>query len=164
MKDALGTAASLLSRRAHSKAELRRKLRPKGFSSEEIEAALSELERLGFLNDASFANALTDELHERGCGSRKISSTLARRGVARELAKEALDGVPSRDGAKDELSSAIDALARKLKTFEREPDFRKRKLKAMRFLAARGFGGEVAGKAIAAHPSLSRPPGGSQNF
>lgn len=154
MKDAFETAVKLLSRRAHAQAELRRKLLAKGFPLAEASFAVEECLRLGFLDDSAFAAALTDEMLARGCGARKIASKLSLRGVDKEIVKEAFDGVSDRPGAKDELSSAIDALGRKAKGLAREPDAQKRRLKAMRFLAGRGFNSDIAGKAMAAHASL----------
>jgi regulatory protein len=156
MKNAFETAVQLLSRRAHSQEELRRKLVAKGFAKPDASFAVEECLRLGFLDDAAFATSLTDEMLARGCGSRKIAASLSRRGVAKELVREAMETQPERAGSTDETSSAIEALRRKLKTFEREPDFRKRRLKAMRFLAGRGFGGDVANKALSAHSQLFR--------
>ena len=160
MKDAFETAVALLSRRAHAKGELRRKLVDKGFTPSEAGFAVDECQRLGFVDDSAFAVALTDEMLARGCGSRKIAFKLSRRGVAKELVREAMDGVSERPGSMDELSSAIEALGRKAKTFEREPDSRKRRMKAMRFLAGRGFSSAVVGKALEAHSKLfKRNPG-----
>ena len=151
MKDAFTTAVKLLSRRAHAKGELHKKLCDKGFPPSEADFAIAECLRFGFLDDSAFAVALTDEMLARGCGSRKIRFNLSRRGVDKETASAALESVPDRTGSIDELSSAIEALGRKLKSFEREADSRKRRLKAMRFLAGRGFGSEIVSKAIEAH-------------
>ncbi len=160
MKSAFETAISLLSRRAHGSVELRRKLVDKGFPPADASFAVSECVRLGFLDDASFAASMADEMLARGCGARKIASKLSRRGVDKDLVREAMDGVPERPGATDELSSATEALGKKLKTFAREPDVRKRRLKAMRFLAGRGFGAEIVNKAISAHvEAFKRKPG-----
>ena len=156
MKDAFETAGSLLSRRPHSQAELRRKLRAKGFLKEEVDFAISECLRLGFIDDKAFANSFADQMLSRGCGSRRISQKLTMRGVDRDLASEATASSSGRDGGSDELSSACEALRKKLKSFEREEDPRKRRLKALRFLAGRGFSGDIANKAIASHPSLIR--------
>ncbi len=135
---AFEAAAKLLSGRAHGRAELKRKLLARGFDPAASEAALDECARLGFLDDLDFAKSLASELRGRGCGSRKIASTFAKRGLAREVSDEAL-GRSGQAPPQEELSVAVAALRRKAKSFEREADLRKRSLKAVRFLASRGF-------------------------
>ena len=51
-------ALVILAQRPHAAAELRRKLRQKGHEAEAIEAALTRLAELGYLDDAEFARAL----------------------------------------------------------------------------------------------------------
>ena len=49
------TACDLLSRRAHSRAEVQQKLSRKGFAPEEIEEALERLAKRGYIRDAETA-------------------------------------------------------------------------------------------------------------
>jgi len=152
-------AAKLLGMRAHGRAELKRKLLARGFGSGEVESALDECSRLGFLDDLAFAKSLASEMRGRGYGPARIALAFRRKGLDRELSKEALQGedAPSKS---DELQTAVEALRRKAKTFAREPDPRKRKLKAMRFLAARGFGSGVSSEAC----SIALGPSGFDSF
>jgi len=87
--DTVGQALDLLSRRAHSKWELRRKLRMKGFEAGAIDAAIARLVDLGYLNDSSFAKGL---VRRRAAlrGPRALSAELAARGVDRAEADEAV--------------------------------------------------------------------------
>jgi regulatory protein len=81
----------LLGRRAHSRAELRRKLGRRGYSEEEVKAAVARLKELGYLDDRAFA-----EGHVRrrgaGLGPRALSAELAARGVEKQIADGALAG------------------------------------------------------------------------
>lgn len=61
-KKAHEKAASLLSRRLHTKAELRRKLAQKKFQPQIIEQILSRFEDLRLLNDEQFAEIYLDNL------------------------------------------------------------------------------------------------------
>jgi regulatory protein len=86
---ALSRAVDLLSRRAHSKWELRRKLRMKGFEADAVDAAMARLVELGYLNDSSFAKGL---VRRRAAlrGPRALSAELAARGVDRAEADAAV--------------------------------------------------------------------------
>ncbi len=86
---ALGTALRLLGGRAHSRVELQRKLARRGYTSEEVVAALARLDELGYLNDLSFAEGLV-RVRSASRGPRALSAELARRGVGRAQADRAL--------------------------------------------------------------------------
>ena len=79
----------LLARRAHSKWELRRKLRMKGFGAEAVDSAMARLVELGYLDDSSFAKGLVR--HRSALrGPRAISAELAAKGIDRAEAEAAL--------------------------------------------------------------------------
>ena len=81
----------MLSRRAHSQWELRRKLRMKGFAAEAVDTAMARLVELGYLDDPSFAKGL---VRRRSAirGPRALSAELAARGVDRAEADAAVAG------------------------------------------------------------------------
>ncbi len=148
-KTALEYAARLLGIRAHSTGELRAKLRKKEYSGREIEDVIAEFTRLGYLNDAHFAESLCANLSERGSGKRKIFSRLRTKGINGELLKEVME---KQQEELPEEDSAFAALSRKWSSLQREPDERKRKEKALRFLAGRGYS---AGSAYSAWTRLT---------
>jgi regulatory protein len=80
-----------LARRAHSKWELARKLRMKGFAPDAVDTAMARLVELGYLNDSSFAVGL---VRRRAAlrGPRALSAELAARGVDRAEADAAVAG------------------------------------------------------------------------
>lgn len=69
-------AYTLLARRDHFTKELRRKLKEKGFLSNEIEPLLDELTARGFLDDASLARRFAARQKEKGYGPRVIAAKL----------------------------------------------------------------------------------------
>lgn len=81
----------LLGGRAHSRVELQRKLARRGYTSEEVDAAVVRLDGLGYLNDLSFAEGLV-RVRSASRGPRALSAELARRGVGRAQADRALAG------------------------------------------------------------------------
>jgi regulatory protein len=83
-------AVQLLSRRAHSREELRRKLTNR-FSKGEIEKALRKLEHLGFLDDEEFAIERSRSLrNHKNWGNLRIEHDLQRLGVDAKIIESAL--------------------------------------------------------------------------
>jgi regulatory protein len=79
----------LLGGRAHSRVEIQRKLARRGYTEEEVDAALVRLEELGYLNDLAFAEGLV-RVRSSSRGPRALSAELAKRGVSRTQADQAL--------------------------------------------------------------------------
>lgn len=74
-------AVRLLGRRAHSREELRQKLRRRG-SAAEVEPVLRRLEERGYLDDREFASLRAGSLRRlRRWGDRRIAFDLKRLGV-----------------------------------------------------------------------------------
>jgi regulatory protein len=104
---ALDAALRLLGRRAHSRAELERKLSRRRHPPDEIDSALARLDELGYLDDSAFAAGLV-RLRAASRGPRALSAELAQRGVGRAEAERALAGY---DDAL-QLSSAVRIIER----------------------------------------------------
>lgn len=81
----------LLSRREHSRKELRGKLASRGFDPAAIEAVLDELRARGWQSDARFAEQYAAARGGRGYGPRRIREELRLRGVGRELRAGSVD-------------------------------------------------------------------------
>ena len=86
---AFDAAVGLLARRAHSQAELRRKLGRRGYDEAEVEAAVARLAELGLQSDRGFAEGHVRR-RSRSLGPLALSAELAARGVDRETADRAL--------------------------------------------------------------------------
>jgi regulatory protein len=81
----------LLARRAHSRAELRRKLERRGYEDRDVREAMIRLVDRGYLDDASFA---AGHVRRRSAtlGPLALAAELTARGVDRRVAGAALEG------------------------------------------------------------------------
>jgi regulatory protein len=82
---AKSTAVKLLSRREHSAFEIRHKLRQRDFDDTEIEQAVDELVRSGWLSDERFTEAYIRMRRLKGYGPVRIAMELNERGVDESL-------------------------------------------------------------------------------
>jgi regulatory protein len=89
---ALDAGLRLLGRRAHSGAELRRKLTRRGYDPEGVEAALIRLTEIGYVDDLAFAQGHVRR-RSSGLGPLALSAELAARGVDRRVSAEAVAGL-----------------------------------------------------------------------
>ncbi len=87
-------AANIISARALSESELKKRLRGKGASDEDTDAAAEWLKDIGALDDLAYAKTLVRHYSDSGYGEAKLRDELRRRGVARELWDEALETAP----------------------------------------------------------------------
>lgn len=136
-QDCFDAATRLLGQRLHSRSELMRKLsRRKDWSAELIEQVISELERLGYVNDTRFATAKALSLAQhKKHGQRRARAELLKAGVHSEVADRALTDVYEQHD-----SSAIArelALKQASRLRRLEPMVARRRLAAM--LQRRGF-------------------------
>lgn len=91
IRRAYNCAVSLLSRRDHSRAELMRKLKEKGYSAG-ADTALKKLEQGGYVDDERFCRVYASELIRlKGYGKRRIEQELFRKGVDRDTVHGVLD-------------------------------------------------------------------------
>jgi len=123
-------AAGYLARREYARAELREKLLATGAARDEVDAVLDGLAAQGYLSDARYADALVRK--KQGAYSRRaIAETLKAKGVAADVAAEAL-----RDAQTDD-DDALVALWRR--RFGRPPADERERARQVRFLQSRGF-------------------------
>ena len=85
-------ALALLARCEQCRAGLTRKLLAKGFSKGTVEGVLDALEEKGFLSDQRFARAwLNSRRIGKAEGRTRLLAELASRGIAKDVAKKAVD-------------------------------------------------------------------------
>jgi regulatory protein len=124
-------AIGWLARRDLSRAELTQRLHRRQFEEAEIARVLDELQSLGYLSDARYANAVV--AHRKGSyGKRAIAHALNERGIAREEAARALAQL---EGS-DELADALGLWQRR---FGQPPRDERDKARQVRYLQARGY-------------------------
>jgi len=135
-KSALNAALRILTPREHSKYELDKKLKQRGFSSKDIDDAISACERFDYINDDRTATVYIRQLKRKGYGKKRIQLELNKKGLMGARIQGILDQSVSET---DELEGAARILKKNIKRFEREKDRLKRRDKIYRFLHARGF-------------------------
>ena len=87
-------ALNLLSYRARTRTELRRRLRQKGFRPARVDVCLNHLQERGLIDDASVAAAFVrDRLRLRPKGRSALASELRQKGIGQELAQQTIDHV-----------------------------------------------------------------------
>ncbi len=129
-----GRALRLLSQREHSRLELERKLRPHEVEPGELARALDDLQAKGFINEQ---RVLESVVHRRAprLGAMRVRQELQAKGLAPEAVAQAVADLQG-----SEVERAREVWRRK---FGVPPEDPKSWAKQMRFLAARGFGGET---------------------
>lgn len=132
-EDPYDAAIRLLSYRERSAAELRTRLRAKGYPSEDVERALARLREEGLQDDRRFAEVFAGGAAGRGLATSAIRGALRRRGVSAELSAGATAETPE---AEEERARAL-AARRAAQLSSYPPAVRRRRLEG--FLARRGF-------------------------
>lgn len=145
LQHALDLAFRYLTRRDRTVLEMRRFLEDKRVEPGEIEAALEQLARDGYLDDARFARRFAEDkrlLDEWGAD--RIERRLLALGVPAALARAA---VAERDRG-GELDAARALLQRRFPALDDDPRERRR---AFGVLVRKGYDDELAWDAIRAH-------------
>lgn len=135
-----GRALRLLSTREHSMAELERKLAPHEQEAGQLRRILDELQAKGFIDERRVVDSV---LHRRAprLGAARIRQELQAKGLPPELIADAVAALQS-----TELQRAREVWQRRFNEVAAEPRERARQA---RFLAARGFAGEVVRRVLA---------------
>jgi regulatory protein len=137
---AMSAAVRILTHRDHSKYELKQKLQQRGFTSEVIDTVILECERLNYIDDKRTARIYISQLKRKRFGIRHIRMALKKK----RLYGAAIEKILLAKYAKiEERKNADKLLEKKMKTFKREEDPKKRRDKIYRFLNSRGFNKDV---------------------
>jgi regulatory protein len=127
----MGRALRYLSRREHSRQELRKKLLPYAESDIELDELMTKLEAQSWLSDERFAESLVRRKSER-YGSLKIVEELKQQGIEGESLIEIKERLKVSDAMR-----AWELWQRKFdSTITKDP---KEKSKQMRYLVSKGF-------------------------
>ncbi len=142
-----GRALRWLAQREHSRAELERKLarvvedQPEASAAQQITAALDELAAKGLLSDERAAASVLSAQGSR-YGNRRLKQTMMAKGLSAELMALTLQQARS-----TELERAREVWRRR---FGAPADDAAGRAKQMRFLAGRGFDGDVIRRVVQA--------------
>lgn len=137
-----GRALRLLSGREHSRAELERKLAAHEEEPGQLKRVLDELQAKDFINEQRVVDSV---VHRRSgkLGAMRIRQELQSKGLDSDKVQVALGQLKS-----TELARAREVWARK---FDAPPADAAERGKQARFLAARGFDGEVVRRVLSGH-------------
>lgn len=135
-----GRALRLLSGREHSRSELERKLAAHEEEPGQLRRVLDDLQAKGFIDHARVADSV---IHRRAAklGAARVRQELQSKGLEPELVAKAVAGLRG-----TELQRAREVWRRK---FEHPPQDAAERGKQARFLAARGFDGNVIRRVLA---------------
>lgn len=127
-----------------SRFQLAIRLKENGISDDIIEEVLDRYVELGFINDASFANSLTESRHRsKGLARNAIKQELKQKGVSSEEVAMALENISE----EDEYKRAYELVVRKAPSTARlEKDARTRRLVGM--LSRKGYSPNIAFKVV----------------
>jgi len=145
LQHGLGLGYSYLNRRERTVAEVRRHLERAAVDKATVLRVIATLAEQGFLNDSRFAELFVQDKRElEHWGSERIERSLLARGIDRGLARTALTGTTS----ESELERAVALLRRR---FPAAPENRRERERALGVLLRKGYDGELALDALAAH-------------
>nr|WP_245232535.1 regulatory protein RecX [Thiorhodococcus minor] len=125
-------ALKLLARREHSRLELVRKLRARGYQRGDVDSVLDRLEREGALDASRFVEHYAAERAAKGFGPLRLRAELREKGLAEDLIDRQLSDM------QDVWSDAL-AKAHERRFRGSVPADRSALAKQARFLEQRGF-------------------------
>lgn len=145
---AIELAYKLVSQRERTVKQVREKLTAKECTPVAIDAALEELGRYGFIDDARYARLFAEDKRRlQGWGERRIRMQLNRDGVSRDLLDTLFADDEAALNAPSELEAALELLRRK------RPDLSDPKVKSRMagMLARRGIASSTVFQALREH-------------
>jgi len=135
--DPVAATLRLLSGRDMSEAELRRRLARFGFSSSEIDGAISKCHEYNYLDDARYALQRARDLAKRGNGvGRKILLDLKQRGIDEATASAAVEKITAEAPPEQVLRELVE---RRFPDFDFNTASEREQRRVVSFLQRRGF-------------------------
>ena len=134
-----GRALKYLAAREHSRVELMRKLAPHAESQEEVEKVLDELESRGFLSAERFAESVVHRKAAR-YGAARVKAELSQHKLPEDVTRAVTQSLKE-----TELERAQALWSKRFGEVAQTPAELARQ---MRFLAGRGFSGDVIRRVV----------------
>ncbi|ABM35176.1 recombination regulator RecX [Paracidovorax citrulli] len=134
-----GRALRLLAQREHSRSELEAKLARHVQEGDDLHAVLDELQAKDFINAGRVAESV---VHRRAArlGTQRVVQELRAKGLDDALVRETAERLRGSEAAR--------ALAVWRQRFGTPPETPRERARQMRFLAARGFPGDVVRRVV----------------
>jgi regulatory protein len=133
-------ALRLLTTRARTRVELRRRLEERGFQAAAVAETLDRLQRVGLIDDAALAEAVAEGRAERGLDAPAIATELRDRGVDPEVAERAAQAAVPAEARADRCREVAETRLAQLHGLP--PATQLRRLAA--YLARRGYPPDLA--------------------
>ncbi len=131
-------ALNLLSARAYTARNLRRKLTLKDYEAEQISTAMARLESAGLIDDRNYAREFARQrLTVGGSSVRRVKQDLQRKGVNVEAIRAAIDELMDEEAI--DVDRSLDAAVRKKLSNLRHIDRDTTRRRLFGYLARRGF-------------------------
>lgn len=128
----------LLSRRDHTKTELKKKAAKKGYPAELVQHSITELNDKGYINETRFAGHFaSDSFRLKKWGLHKIRFELRKKGVSESDITYALQEL--QQDTDTQVETMIRLVERKKLHLLKEQDLLKRKKKVFDFLVRKGY-------------------------
>lgn len=142
-RKAMNYSLNVLAKYYKTKYEIAKKLKEKDYADDTINAVISRLAELGYLNDENYVEAYLRSKQDtsQGLNKRTLFNKLAQKGVDKELIQQCLDNANI-----DEYQNAMDISVKKLQSLK--GDSRAKKSKLYSFLLYKGFDYEICSKVI----------------
>lgn len=152
---ARAAALRLVARAGKSKAEILSRLTDRGFDEVVVETVIASLERAGVVDDEALARQIVEHETRRGAGAMLLEAKLAKRGIAAQVACEAVRA--GLDGH-NQAEKATALARRRAATFPTNLSPEAAAGRLFGWLSRRGFGQEEADEAIRAVIRELPPP------
>ncbi|MFO6422769.1 regulatory protein RecX [Motilimonas sp. KMU-193] len=137
---------NLVSRREHSRLEIKQKLLQKEYPSQLIEQAISHCCECDYINDARYCASFIRIKANKGFGLGRLTMELKQKGISAEQIQQALDEL-----ALDWYQIAQQCYQKKYG--DKQIDDYKERQKRQRYLFSRGFDSDQVRFAVAQHQS-----------
>ncbi|ADX48455.1 regulatory protein RecX [Paracidovorax avenae ATCC 19860] len=134
-----GRALRLLAQREHSRSELEAKLARHVQEGDDLHAVLDELQARDFINAGRVAESVVNRRAAR-LGTQRVVQELRAKGLDDALVRETAERLRGTEAAR--------ALAVWRQRFGTPPETPQERARQMRFLAARGFPGDVVRRVV----------------
>lgn len=143
----MGAAYRMLAYRDRSIEEVRAGLAKKEFDEKTIATVIEELEGKSYLDDSKFAANYGRYLAvNKKVGPHYLVRALSQKGVDREIAKEAAEGIyPDKDAEKEEIKKLVE---KRIKTYKKSLTPLQKKKRTYDLLLRRGFSHDAVAQII----------------
>jgi regulatory protein len=140
-------ALNMLAFQARSARDLRRRLVQKGETEAHVDRAIERLAANGLVDDAQYARQLArSKVLGQGASKRRLQQEMFKRGVARDVADEAIAEVLEDEGV--DQGELVERVARKKARSLAKLDAPTRRRRLYAFLARRGYEGDDIRRAL----------------